>query len=121
MSSAQVGKTELVLNTIGYYIDYDPAPILVVNPTIEMAQTFSKDRLAPMIRDTPALRGKVRDAKSKIPETQFFTNSFRAVISLWRGKFTGFPGVKTYPNRLNGRDRPLSGQRWNRRKPDQVS
>ncbi len=38
-----------------------------------------------------------------------------------RGKFTGFPGVKTYPNRLNGRDRPLSGQRWNRRKPDQVS
>ncbi len=65
MSSAQVGKTELILNTIGYYIDYDPAPILVVNPTIEMAQTFSKDRLAPMIRDTPALRGKVRDAKSK--------------------------------------------------------
>ena len=65
MSSAQVGKTELILNIIGYYIDYDPAPILVVQPTLEMGQTFSKDRLAPMILDTPALTGKVRDVKSK--------------------------------------------------------
>lgn len=65
MSSAQVGKTELVLNIIGYYIAYDPAPMLVVQPTIEMAQTFSKDRLAPMIRDTPILKGKVYDVKAK--------------------------------------------------------
>ena len=65
MSSAQVGKTELILNIIGYYIAYDPAPMLVVQPTIEMAQTFSKDRLAPMIRDTPILKGKVHDVKAK--------------------------------------------------------
>lgn len=64
-SSAQVGKTELILNIIGYYIDYDPAPMLVVQPTVEMGQTFSKDRLAPMIRDTPTLTGKVHDVKSK--------------------------------------------------------
>ncbi len=65
MSSAQVGKTELLLNIIGYYIDYDPAPILCLQPTLEMAQTFSKDRLSTMIRDTPVLRGKVKDAKSR--------------------------------------------------------
>lgn len=66
MSSAQVGKTELILNIIGYYIDYDPAPMLVVQPTVKpMAEDFSKDRLAPMIRDTPPLTGKVRDAKSR--------------------------------------------------------
>jgi phage terminase large subunit GpA-like protein len=65
MSSAQVGKTELILNIIGYYIAHDPAPMLVVQPTIEMGQTFSKDRLAPMIRDTPALSDKVRDVKSR--------------------------------------------------------
>lgn len=65
MSSAQVGKTELILNIIGYYIDYDPSPILCLQPTIEMAQTFSKDRLAPMLRDTPALKGKVKDVKAK--------------------------------------------------------
>ena len=66
MSSAQVGKTELILNIIGYFIDYDPSPMLVVQPTVKpMAEDFSKDRLAPMIRDTPALARKVRDAKSK--------------------------------------------------------
>lgn len=65
MSSAQVGKTELLLNAIGYFVDYDPAPILLLQPTLEMAQTFSKDRLAPMCRDTPALRGKIQDAKSR--------------------------------------------------------
>ena len=65
MSSAQVGKTELLLNVIGYYIDYDPSPILCLQPTLEMAQTFSKDRLAPMFRDTPVLRGKVKDARAR--------------------------------------------------------
>lgn len=65
MSSAQVGKTELLLNIIGYYIDYDPSPILLLQPTLEMAQAFSKDRLAPMLRDTPALKGKVSDIKSR--------------------------------------------------------
>lgn len=65
MSSAQIGKTELLLNIIGYFIDYDPSPILLLQPTLEMAQTFSKDRLAPMLRDTPALKGKVADSKSK--------------------------------------------------------
>lgn len=66
MSSAQVGKTELILNIIGYYIDYDPAPMLVVQPTLKpMAEDFSKDRLAPMIRDTPTLTGKVHDVKSR--------------------------------------------------------
>jgi phage terminase large subunit GpA-like protein len=65
MSSAQVGKTLIVKAVLGYHIDVDPCPILVVQPTVEMAETFSKDRLAPMIRDTPALYGKVSDAKSR--------------------------------------------------------
>ena len=42
MSSAQVGKTEILLNIIGFHIDHDPAPILVVQPTLEMAQAFQK-------------------------------------------------------------------------------
>ena len=46
-------------NPLGYYMDYAPAPILVMQPTLDMGQTFSKDRLAPMIRDTPELRDKV--------------------------------------------------------------
>lgn len=64
-SSAQVGKTEVLLNTIGYYIDYDPAPIMYIQPTDDMAKSFSLDRLAPMIRDCPTLSEKVADAKAR--------------------------------------------------------
>lgn len=65
MSSAQVGKTEGVNNVVGYYADQDPAPVLVLQPTIEMGQAWSKDRLAPMIRDTPRLRARFPDPRSR--------------------------------------------------------
>lgn len=65
MSSAQVGKTELINNLVGFHIHKDPSPILLVQPTIEMAETWSKDRLAPMLRDTPALVGLVKDPRSR--------------------------------------------------------
>ena len=36
-----------------------------MQPTLEMAETWSKDRLATMLRDTPCLRGKVKDPRSR--------------------------------------------------------
>ena len=65
MTSSQVGKTEIILNAIGYYIDQDPSPILIVQPTLQMGQAFSKDRLSAMIRDSEQLRGSVKDARSR--------------------------------------------------------
>lgn len=64
-TSSQVGKTTILENVIGYYVSQDPAPLLVIQPTLEMAETFSKDRLAPMLRDTPILRGTVKDARAR--------------------------------------------------------
>lgn len=62
MSAAQVGKTDaMILNPIGYYIHYEPSPIMVLQPTIQMAEAFSKDRLSPMLRDTMVLTEKVND------------------------------------------------------------
>jgi phage terminase large subunit GpA-like protein len=63
--ASQVGKTEAINNAIGYAIDLDPGPILVMQPTELMAESWSKDRLAPMLRDTPCLRGKVAEPKSR--------------------------------------------------------
>jgi len=65
MASAQVGKTLMLKAVLGYFIDQDPSPILVVQPTLEIGEAFSKDRLAPMVRDTPRLRGKIADPKSR--------------------------------------------------------
>ena len=64
-TSSQIGKTEIILNIIGFHVDQDPAPILGLLPTLELAEAFSKDRLAPMVRDTPALRGKISDPRSR--------------------------------------------------------
>ncbi len=47
MMCAQSGKTDgLILNTIGYYMSYYPAPIMIVQPTVNLGESFSKDRLA---------------------------------------------------------------------------
>lgn len=66
MIASQLGKTDaLILNTLGYYIDQEPSPILVVEPRVDDAKSLSKDRIAPMLRDTPCLRGKVAEARSR--------------------------------------------------------
>lgn len=63
--SARVGYTKMVNIAIGYHIEQDPCPQLVVQPTIDDAQGYSKDEIAPMIRDCPCLDGRVADAKSR--------------------------------------------------------
>jgi phage terminase large subunit GpA-like protein len=50
--SAQVGWTEILGNAVGFYIDQDPSPMLLIQPTLDMAEAWSKDRFAPMLRDT---------------------------------------------------------------------
>jgi phage terminase large subunit GpA-like protein len=65
MTSAQVGKSTVIENVIGYFIHQDPCPILHVSPTLDSMKMFSKERLAPMIRDTPVLRGIVKDARAR--------------------------------------------------------
>jgi phage terminase large subunit GpA-like protein len=66
MTSAQVGKTEIELNVVGYYIHQDPSPIMVVVPNKDpVAKDWSRDRLAPMIRDTDVLYEKVSDPKAR--------------------------------------------------------
>jgi phage terminase large subunit GpA-like protein len=76
--ASQVGATDCaILNPVGYYMDEDPCPILVVQPTLELAQAFSTDRLAPMLRDSPRLRGKVTDPRSRDSMNTLYHKGFR--------------------------------------------
>lgn len=65
MASAQVGKSEMELNMMGAAIDNDPGPILYIQPTKEVAEDYSKRRIAPMIAACPTLRSKVYKARSR--------------------------------------------------------
>ncbi len=61
----QLMKTEIINNLVGYHIHQDPCPIIVMQPTVGLAETWSEDRLAPMIRDTPVLKSQVVEKKSR--------------------------------------------------------
>lgn len=76
MTSAQVGKSTFVENVIGYYIHLDPSPILHVSPTLDSMKMFSRERLAPMIRDTSVLRKLVRDPRSRSSGNTLATKTF---------------------------------------------
>lgn len=65
MWASQTTKSTTIENVAGYFIHSDPGPILLVQPTVEMAQAWSKERLGPTIRDTPALQELLSDHKSR--------------------------------------------------------
>lgn len=75
--SSQSGKTELLLTFAGYIIDLDPGPVLVVQPNVTpMGEAFSKDRVAPMLRDSPALAEKVGKARARASASTVLHKTF---------------------------------------------
>jgi phage terminase large subunit GpA-like protein len=75
-ASAQVGKSEIELNMMGSAIDDDPGPILYVQPTDDVAEDYSKRRIAPMISACPTLRDKVYKAKGRDSANTITMKSF---------------------------------------------
>ena len=76
MKSAQVGATEILNNVVGYYIHMQPSPILVMQPTLQMAQAYSKEKLANMLRDTPVLKARLNEVKSKDSSNTVLSKKF---------------------------------------------
>ena len=64
MFASQVGKTEAGLNWLGYIMEHAPAPALVVLPTLEVRKRWVRQRLDPMLNETPVLR-QIVDSRSK--------------------------------------------------------
>jgi phage terminase large subunit GpA-like protein len=76
MVGAQLGKTEVLNNVVGYFVDIEPSPMLMVQPTIELGEAWSKERLAPMCRDTPRIKDKISDVKSRTSGNTILHKSF---------------------------------------------
>lgn len=82
MAAAQLAKSELLNNVIGRYIEVDPCPMLMVQPTDDNAIAYSKERIGPMIRDTPSLRKLVKDPNQKIQEILSVIKLFRRLYCI---------------------------------------
>lgn len=75
-TSSQIGKSEIINCFVGFIIDQDPGPCLVVQPTVEMGKSWSKDRLMPMLRDSPVLAGRVAPSRSRDSENTILHKQF---------------------------------------------
>ncbi len=72
MTSAQIAKTTMLLNALGYYSDAEPSPILFLMPTEDFCKLFAKKRLDPMVRDSPVLSATyLPDGKQEVLEKRF--------------------------------------------------
>ena len=64
-SASQVGKSDIMNNVLGRYAHLDPCAVMMIQPTIELAQDYSKSRISPMIRDTKVLSQVFYETKSE--------------------------------------------------------
>ena len=65
MWGAQTSKTTIGSNWIGYIVDTKPGPVMIVQPTLDMAKRYSRQRLTPMIEESAVLRRKVKENRSR--------------------------------------------------------
>lgn len=82
MKSARVGYTKLMDHAVGFYLHQDPSPVLVVQPRVEDAESYSKTEIAPMLRDTPVLAAIAGDQKAKNSDQTILAKTFRNGSSL---------------------------------------
>ena len=76
MWGAQLGKTESILNCIGYGIHHRPGPIMMVQPTVDVAMNVSKERIVPLVQNTPALSERVLENRSRDGNNTILTKRF---------------------------------------------
>ncbi|MEO1696713.1 MAG: phage terminase large subunit family protein [Planctomycetota bacterium] len=76
LAGSQVGKTEVGNNWMGYVVDIAPGPMLFVLPTEGTAESVSKERLKPLFERTPALKGKVQNARTPGSGTTLLRKEF---------------------------------------------
>ena len=67
----QIGGSEALLNMLGYIIQQDPSPAMIVYPSDKLAESISENRIRPMLKSTPAIRRVYREFQSQKLELQF--------------------------------------------------
>lgn len=120
MSGSQLGKTESGLNWLGYIIHQAPGPILMVQPTMEMAKTYSKQRLDPLVESSPALRELVKEPRARDSGNTIFAKEFKGGILRIVGsnssvglssmpvRFLFLDEIDRYPGDVDGEGDPVA-------------
>lgn len=120
MASTQVTKTETGNNWIGSSMHQNPGPMMVVQPTQNLAKRWSKQRLAPMLDSTPVLQSLVRPARSRDSGNTTLMKEFPGGVLVVAGAnsavdLRSLPArdvfadeVDAYPEDVDGEGEPLT-------------
>ena len=98
MKAAQVGATEAGNNWIGFAIHQAPGPMLAVQPTVELAKRNSRQRIDPLIDESPELRDRVKPARSRDAGNTMLSKEFAGGILIMTGANSAV-GLRSTPAR----------------------
>jgi phage terminase large subunit GpA-like protein len=73
----QIVKTTVILIEIGRSIHVDPCPMLLIEPTLDLAERVSKRRISPMFRDVACLSDIIGRTRSRDGDNTILNKTFR--------------------------------------------
>ena len=107
-------------NWFGYILHHVPAPVLAVQPTVELAKRFSRQRIDPLLEETPALRERVAPSRSRDSGNTMLSKEFPGGILVLTGansavglrsmpaRFLFLDEVDAYPGDVEGEGDPIA-------------
>lgn len=95
----QVGFTKVGTLWLGYVMHHVPGPAMVVQPTIDLAKRYSRQRLDTLIEDTPAIAGLVKPARQRDSGNTALSKVFRGGEVVLAGANSG-KGLRSFTARF---------------------
>lgn len=95
---SQIGGSEVGNNWLAYAIHHAPAPMLMVQPTVEMVKRSSKQRIQPMIDATPVLAERIAPNRSRDSGNTMFVKEFSGGMLVMTGANSA-TGLRSMPAR----------------------
>jgi phage terminase large subunit GpA-like protein len=120
IKGAQLGFTECGINWVGYVIDHAPGPMLFVQPTVDMANRAVRQRIDPLIDDTPQVARKVGPKRAKDGGNSLSEKHFPGGVIVMAGansaaglrsmpvRYLFLDEVDAYPGDLDGEGDPVA-------------
>ena len=119
MKGSQIGGTECGNNWIGYVIHKSPGPMMVVQPTVELAKRNSKQRIDPLIEESEVLRQLVKSPRSRDSGNTVLSKQFPGGVLVTTGansavglrsmavRYLFLDEVDAYPGDVDGEGDPV--------------
>jgi phage terminase large subunit GpA-like protein len=120
MKGSQIGGTECGNNWVGYVIHKSPGPMMVVQPTVELAKRNSKQRIDPLIEESDVLRELVKNPRSRDSGNTVLSKEFPGGVLVMTGansavglrsmavRYLFLDEIDAYPGDVDGEGDPIN-------------